>query len=126
MDIRVQIHTSYPQAWESNRFSKAQAPLQQVCHQLRVRGKREEGMGESGDSLELDCMDLQPANKNPSLISHEISEWSLHQPTWKGIQLPLNWFTSRESEHSLFNGQSKALQNSKGQLKMIKIYSHTS
>ena len=55
--------------------------------------------------------------KNASLISHDISELPLHQPTWKGIQLPRNWFTSRESEHSSFNtGQAKALQNEKGQL----------
>ena len=62
-------------------------------------------------------MDLQNATKTPSLSSNESYEWPFHQPNWKGIQLPQNWFTSRESEHSLCNGQEKPLQNSKGQLK---------
>ena len=44
------------------------------------------------------------------------TELDLHQPTWKGIQLPQNWFTSRETEHSQCNGQAKALQNAKVQL----------
>ena len=35
----------------------------------------------------------------------------------KGIQLLRNWFTSRESEHSSCNGQEKALQIEKIQLK---------
>ena len=61
-------------------------------------------------------MVLQHEKKDPLLISNYISEWNLHKPTWKGIQLPRNWFTSRESEHSLCNGQAKALQNAKGQL----------
>ena len=59
---------------------------------------------------------LKNTNKNPSLRSHERSEWPLHQPTWKGIQLPRNWFISKESEHSPCNGQAKSLQNAKGQL----------
>ena len=62
-------------------------------------------------------MDLKNKNKIPSLRSNYRSEWPLHQPTWKGIQLPRNWFTSRESEHSPCNGQAKALQNDKGKLK---------
>ena len=62
-------------------------------------------------------MKIQTENKNPSLISHDKSEWPLHQPTWKGIQLPRNWFRSKGSEHSPCNGQEKALQNAKGQLK---------
>ena len=62
-------------------------------------------------------MDLQPSDKMSLLSSNESSEWPLHQPTWKGIQLPQNWFTTRESEHSQCNGQAKALQNAKGQLK---------
>ena len=49
MNIRVQSHTSYTQAWASNRFSKAQAPLQQVHHHMRVWGNGEEGMREYGD-----------------------------------------------------------------------------
>ena len=48
----------------------------------------EEGMREWGDICELDYMKIQPEDKTPSLISHERSEWNLHQPTWKGIQLP--------------------------------------
>ena len=64
----------------------------------------------------LYCMDFQPAAKKPSFNSNERPNWPLHQPTWKGIQLPWNWFTSRESERSLCNGQAKSLQNSKGQL----------
>ena len=72
-------------------------------------------------------MDLQPANKTPSLSSHERFEWPLHQPTWKGIQLPQNWFTGRESEHSPCNGQEKDLQNGKGKLKNDqRNYSHYS
>ena len=51
------------------------------------------------------CVDLQLATETPSLSSNYMSEWPLHQPTWKGIQLPRNWFTSRESEHSPYNGQ---------------------
>ena len=62
-------------------------------------------------------MDLQPETKKTSLIYDERSEFPLHQPTWKGIQLPRNWFTNRESEHSPCNRQEKSLQNSKGQLK---------
>ena len=58
-------------------------------------------------------MEIQPENKNPSLSSHDISEWPLHQPTWKGIQLPRNWFTSRESEHSPCNGQEKDIKMKK-------------
>ena len=46
-----------------------------------------------------------------------MSEWPLHQPTWKGIQLPQNWFTSKESEHSPCNGQAKYIQDAKFQLK---------
>ena len=44
-------------------------------------------------------------------------ECPLNQPIWKGIQLPRNWFTSRESEHSLYNGKEKTIQNTKGELK---------
>ena len=62
-------------------------------------------------------MVLQNATKYPLLSSNERSEWPLYQPTWKGIQLPRNCFTSRESEHSPCNGKAKALQNAKGQLK---------
>ena len=62
-------------------------------------------------------MELKTENKTPSLSSHESSEWPLNKPTWKGIQLPRNWFTSRESEHSLCKGQVKSLQNDKVQLK---------
>ena len=73
------------------------------------------------ENVEIDeksnCMDLQPANKTPSFRTNERSEWNLHQPTWKGIQLPQNWFTSRESGHSSCIGQEKSLQNAKGQLK---------
>ena len=84
---------------------------------MRVWGNGEEGMREWGNRWELEFMDLQPANINPSLIFHDIFEWPLHQPTWKGIQIPRNWFTSRESEHSPCNGQAKSLRNEKGQLK---------
>ena len=45
-----------------------------------------------------------------------MSEWTLHQPTFKGTQLTRNWVTSRESEHSPCNGQAKALHNAKGKL----------
>ena len=62
-------------------------------------------------------MEIHPENKTPSLISNERYEWTLHQTTWKGIQLPRNWFTSRESEKSPCNGQAKAIQNDKGQLR---------
>ena len=62
-------------------------------------------------------MEIQPENKNPSLIYNYSSKYPLHKPTWKGIQLPRNWFTSRESEHSPCNGQANTLQNAKGQLK---------
>ena len=62
-------------------------------------------------------MELQPETKTPSSRSNESYEWNIHQPNCKGIQLPRNWFTSRESEHSPCNGQAKALQNAKGQLK---------
>ena len=62
-------------------------------------------------------MELQHENKTTSLISKERYEFPLHKPTWKGIQLSRNWFTSRESEHSPCNGQAKSLQNYKGQLK---------
>ena len=62
-------------------------------------------------------MELQPETKNHSLSSNERYEWHLHQPTWKGIQLPQNWFTSKESEQSSCNGQEKYLQNAKGQVK---------
>ena len=82
-----------------------------------VWGNGEEGMREYGNRWELDCMVLQPETENNSLISNERYEWSLYQPTWKGIQFPRNGFTSRESEHSLCNGQAKALQNAKDQLK---------
>ena len=61
-------------------------------------------------------MEIKTENKTSSVSSHERSEWPLHQPIWKGIQPPRNWFTRRESEHSLCNGQAKALQNAKGQL----------
>ena len=33
MDMRVQSHTSYTQAWATNRLIQTQAPLQQVRHQ---------------------------------------------------------------------------------------------
>ena len=49
MYIRVQIHRSYTQYLGSNRFSKAQAPLQQVRHHMGVWGNGEEGMREYGD-----------------------------------------------------------------------------
>ena len=55
-------------------------------------------------------MNLKTETKNPSLISNERSEWPLHQPTWKGIQLPRNWFTGKVSVHSPCNGQEKDLQ----------------
>ena len=61
-------------------------------------------------------MDLQNETKNTYLISIERYEWPLHQPTWKGIQLPRNWLNSSVSVHSPCNGQGKALQNAKGQL----------
>ena len=65
------------------------------------------------DNREIDensnCMDLQSETKNPSLSSNGRFEWHLHQSNWKGIQLPQNWFTSRESEHSPCNGQTKSL-----------------
>ena len=73
-------------------------------------------MRERGDRREFDCMENKTANKTPSLGSHDISEWPLHQQTWKGIQLPRNWLNSSVSVHSPCNGQGKALQNSKGQL----------
>ena len=83
-------------------------------------------MREWGDISEFNCMELQNEDKNPSLISHDRYEWPLHQKTWKGIQLPQNWFTTRESEHSPCNGQTKSLLNAKGQLKMTKTHSHSS
>ena len=61
-------------------------------------------------------MEIQHENKTHSLISHYISKFPMHKPTWKGIQLRRNWFTSRESEHSPCNGQEKALQNYKENL----------
>ena len=61
-------------------------------------------------------MGLKTETKNPSLSSNYRYELPLHQPTWKGIQLPQNWFTRRESEYSPCNGQAKSLQNSKFQL----------
>ena len=39
MDIKVQSHTSYTQAWASNGLSKEQAPLQQACHQHESVGE---------------------------------------------------------------------------------------
>ena len=84
---------------------------------MRVWGNGEEGLREWGDRWELECMELKPENKTPSFISHDIFKFPLHQPNWKGIQLPWNLFTSRESEHSPCNGQAKALQNANGQLK---------
>ena len=62
-------------------------------------------------------MDIEPTTKTPSLSSNERYEWPVHQPTWKGIKIHRNWFTSKESEHSQCNGQAKALQNAKVQLK---------
>ena len=55
----------------------------------------------------LSCMELQTKTKQ------------IHssQPIWRGIELPRNWFTSRESEHSPCNGKEKLLQNAKDQLK---------
>ena len=47
-----------------------QESIQQVHHQVRVWGDGEEGMREWGDRLEYDCMEIQPENKNPSLISN--------------------------------------------------------
>ena len=87
---------------------------------MRVWGNGEEGLREWGDRWELNWMELKTENKTPSLISHKRYEWTLHQPTWKGIQLHRNWFTSRESEHSPCNGQAKALKNAKDQLKNYK------
>ena len=46
MDTILQVHKSYTQSLESNILSKVQAPLQQVRHQMRVWGNREEGMME--------------------------------------------------------------------------------
>ena len=40
------INTQY---WASNRFRKAQSPLQQVRHHMRVWGNGEVGMIEEGD-----------------------------------------------------------------------------
>ena len=62
-------------------------------------------------------MELKTETKTPSFISNERYEWPIHQPTSKVIQLPQNWFTSKESEHSPCNGHAKALQNAKIQLK---------
>ena len=62
-------------------------------------------------------MDLQHETKNPSLSYNYRYECPLHQPTCKGIQLPQYWFTSKESEQSSCNGQAKALQSAKVQLK---------
>ena len=84
---------------------------------MRVWENGEEGMREQGDVKELKCMKIQLATKNPSSIPNYSSKFPLHKPTWKGIQLPRNWFTSRESEHSSCNGQAKSFQNAKGQLK---------
>ena len=39
MDIRLQRHTSYIQAWASNIINKEKAPLQQVRHQHESVGK---------------------------------------------------------------------------------------
>ena len=61
-------------------------------------------------------MEHQNKTKNTSLILNERSKFPLHQPTWKGIQLPRNWFTNREGEHSLYKGQAKAVKNSKVKL----------
>ena len=45
-------------------------------------------------------MELKPENKIPSSRSHERSEWPLHQPTWKGIQLPqIGSQAGRENTH---------------------------
>ena len=46
MEIILQIHISYTQYFSSNIFSKAQSPLQQVRHHMRVWGNGEEGMRE--------------------------------------------------------------------------------
>ena len=47
----LQIHESYVKSWASTIISKAQAPHQQVRHQMRVWGNGEEGMREWGDTL---------------------------------------------------------------------------
>ena len=49
MEIILKIHTSYIKSWASITLIKAQAPLQQVHHQMRVWGNGEEGMRERGD-----------------------------------------------------------------------------
>ena len=67
-------------------------------------------MREWGDRCELECIEIKNENKTPSFISHERSQWPLHQPTWKEIQLPRNWLASKESEHSPCNGQAKDLK----------------
>ena len=46
MEMRFQIPESCIKYWASTILSKSQAPLQQVCHQMRVRGNEEEGMRE--------------------------------------------------------------------------------
>ena len=61
-------------------------------------------------------MDLQPETKIIHSHPNDSSEFPLHQPTLKGIQLPRNWFTDWESEHSPCNGQAKSLQYEKGKL----------
>ena len=80
---------------------------------MRVWGNEEEGIREGGDREVLNCMSLQITTKKLHSTPNESSELTLHQPTWKGIQLPRNWFTSRVSVHSLCNGQEKALQKYK-------------
>ena len=44
----LQIHESCIKSWESTERIKAQEPLQQVSHQMRVWGNGEEGMREWG------------------------------------------------------------------------------
>ena len=90
--------TSVPSTWECGGMEKKEWENREIDENLK-------------------CMDLKNETKNPSLISIEISEFPLHQPTWKGIQLPQNWFTSRESEYWPCNGQEKSIENDKCQLK---------
>ena len=90
MNMRVYIHTSYTQAWASNILSKVQAPLQQLRHQ-------HESVGEWRRRKENSkCMELQPENKMNSFRSIDMYEFPLHQPTWKGIEIPRNWFNQGE------------------------------
>ena len=74
----------------------------------------------------MNCIDLKHETKALNSSPDDMCEWNIHQPTWKGIQLPRDGFTSRESEHSQCNGQEKAIQNSKGQLKNVQIILLTS